>query len=154
MNPRSSSVLHWGSQVIMSLCEKLEKFQQQDQNRARKVAHLKEGESQLWVRENGYSSPALPRMGWKARMVTMVFKQMSNLRQYPKSIYIHKAAVSVWHCPLCAIGTGMSHLKHTIQQSSKADVVVTIFLHDRIKNRDIKELLIIIQTKWTICVLP
>lgn len=60
-------------------------------------------------------------------MVIMVFKQVSNLRQYPKSIYIHKAAVRVWHCPLCAIGTGMSHLKHTIQQSSKADVAVTIF---------------------------
>lgn len=41
----------------------------------------------------------------------------------------------------------MPHLKHTIQQPSKADVVVTIFLHDRIKNGNIKELLIIIQTK-------
>lgn len=39
----------------------------------------------------------------------------------------------------------MSHLKHTIQQPSKADVAVTIFLHGRIKNEDIKELLIIIQ---------
>lgn len=39
----------------------------------------------------------------------------------------------------------MSHLKHTIQQPSKAHVAVTIFLHGRIKNEDIKELLIIIQ---------